>query len=462
MMIYLRAKLGKKMAISRPILNIRFGYGLSPNEPAFDNIAEILADLKTPDPLDNKLARPSIKERIDLYGQLRKARREEKQNKSNATRNLKAIRKKMQQWVAKDIQAFMVRAAISKNGFRERLVAFWADNFTVSGRNLEIMLANGAYTNEAIRANISGKFSDLLKASATHTAMLLYLDQQVSIGPNSIAGKNRKKGLNENLAREILELHTMGVGASYTQIDVREFAKLLTGLSVGKEGFYFNPRISEPGKKTILGKNYGGAKPNLRHIMAFLDDLAMHPQTANHIAKKLATHFISENPSKDLVATIKQAYLQSGGDLMITYEAMLTHEDSAKPMGDKVKWPSEYVISAIRALGLSNELANATAKDLRNIHSSMVLMGQDLFRPSGPDGWSEKASHWINPPSLAARINWAGDLAFEYGQELDPRILISQVLGDNVSEELIYAVGDTESKWEGLALLLISPEFHRR
>ena len=450
------------MTISKSILNIRFGYGIAPNKPAFENIDDVLADLKKPDLQYKKFARPNFLDRLKLFENIKRARKAERESKSNDKTRSLALQKQARQIVQKDILAFIMQGAIAKNGFRERLVAFWHDNFTVSGKNLELKLANGAYIDEAIRANISAKFSDLLKASITHPAMILYLDQHVSIGPNSIIGKKRKKGLNENLAREVLELHTMGVNASYTQTDVRQFAELLTGLTINKQGFVFNPRISEPGKKKILGKYYGSEKPKLSHIMQFLDDLSLKSETAQHIAKKLAVHFISENPSKDLIAKIKQAYLDSGGDLIATYRAMLEHKDSAAPLGAKVKWPAEYVISAIRALDLSDDLEKAKPNELNKLHSSMIKMGQELFRPSGPNGWSEKAKDWITPANLAARIEWAGDLAFKYGQELDPRELILQILGETASKELIYSVGDTESKWEGIAFLLISPEFNRR
>ncbi len=449
------------MTLTKSTLNNRFGYGIQPNMTNMSSVSNVLSDLAKPDFFQKQFNRPSFKQRLNLFNKLQKARKDEQQNKTGSMQSVKDIQKIIRTWVIKDVHAFISKAALSENGFKERLVAFWNDHFTVSGRNQELMLAHGAYIDEAIRPNIAGKFSDILKASATHPAMLLYLDQHNSIGPNSIAGKKQKRGLNENLAREILELHTLGVGGSYSQNDVRQFAELLTGLTIGKVGSQFNPRFSEPGKKTILGNSYGTNKPNLQPILDFLDDLSIHQETAHHIAKKLAIHFVSENPSKILVKAIRTAFIKSGGELMALYEAMLNHPDSAMPLGDKVKWPIQYVISSIRALNLSQGLSKASDKELIDIHSAMLKMGQDLFRPSGPDGWSEAASYWITPPNLAARIEWAGGLANEHGQGVDPRILIKQVLGDSASEQLIYAVGDTESKWEGVALLLISPEFNR-
>ncbi len=450
------------MSISNTILNIRFGYGFSPNIQAMDNIDWILRDLTKPDELAKNFQTPSFTERLKKFDQLQQIRKEIRKSQTKDRTKSRKLQKRLNLLAQDDVKKFLIQAALDKNSFKQRLVAFWHDNFSVSSKNLQLGLANGAYINEAIRPNIAGNFANLLKQAITHPAMLIYLDQFRSIGENSPIGKKRKSGLNENLAREILELHTMGVKADYTQTDVREFAKLLTGLTINKKGFTFNPKMSEPGIKTIFGKKYGAKKPKLEHIYQFLDDLAMNEQTAKHIAKKLAIHFVSEQPTQQLVNHIANAYLASNADLLATYKALLEHEESQKPILQKVKPPLEYVISSIRALGLSNELAKINNKDFRKLYATMKKMGQELFRAKGPDGWSEKANYWITPPNLAERINWASNLAFKYGQKIDPRELIKRVLNENASPELIHAVGDTENKWEGIALLLISPEFNRR
>jgi len=450
------------MTISKAILNIRFGYGLSLNGELMTSVSNVLADLKAPDNLSKEFTSLSFKQRFSLIKQLQKARKDERQNKTGAKEKVGRFTKKAQLVTVNDMRTHILRATISQNGFRERLVSFWADHFSVSGKNLQLMLAHGSYLNEAIRPNINRRFSDIFKAAITHPAMILYLDQNSSIGPNSTIGENRKVGLNENLAREILELHTIGVGASYTQNDVRQLAKLMTGMTIDKDGFSYNKRAAEPGTKTILGKKYGSKKPDISDIITFFDDLTIHPQTANHIAKKLATHFISNNPPKNLVSDLEQAFIKSKGDLMVVYKVLLSHVASASPLGQKIKLPFEYVVSSIRALGLGSDLTKATPKELSKIHVAMMKMGQDMFRPSGPDGWSEKASDWISAPTLAARIEWAGGMANKYAQDIDPREQIKKVLGETASKELIYVVSDAESKWEGVALLLISPEFNRR
>ena len=450
------------MALSETILNTRFGYGIRPGSARMTSINGALRGLTVADPLDRRFRRPSMQDRIEIHEKIQAAKRDERDKVSGAEAHFKAAQNESRSWVTEDMRAYFSRAALSEHGFKERLVAFWSDHFTVSGKNQRVLLALGAYTDEAIRMNVAGSFADILKAVVTHPGMLLYLDQVTSFGPNSAVGKRSGRGLNENLAREILELHTLGVDGSYTQDDVRQFAELLTGLRVNSDGFFYDARAAEPGAEQILGKTYGDGG-GLKDILAFLDDLAVHPDTAAHISRKLAVHFISENPPEDLVNAITKTYRDAGGDLMSIYKTLLEHPASAAPMGGKVKWPTEYVISTIRALDLAEEFTELRPREVRNaLQSPMQAMGMNIFRPSGPDGWSEVAADWITPPALAARIEWAIEIAKTYGQATDPRELLTQVLGDGASNELQVAVAGAESKWEGVALLLVSPEFNRR
>ncbi|HHG90152.1 MAG TPA: DUF1800 domain-containing protein [Devosia sp.] len=444
-----------------PVLEIRFGYGVRPGAPPA-TVASYLSGLRRADPLAQSFPRPSLQHRIDFYLGLQSARADERNNKRGAGSRVMELEQTMRSIIGEDMRAYLGRATFSENGFRERLVAFWADHFTVSGREPSIMLAVGAYLDEAIRPAIAGKFADMLRAVVTHPAMLLYLDQNTSIGPGSPQGLNTGQGLNENLAREVLELHTLGVSGTYSQTDVRQLAELFTGLSIDENGFVYNAHAAEPGSEQILGKTYGSNNPVLSDIFAFLDDLALNPQTASHIASKLAVHFISENPPAELVAGMAETYQSSGGDLFEVYQTLLDHPASMKPPGAKAKWPTEYVVSSLRALDLGEELLNASLDDLQGLHTSLLAMGQDLFRASGPDGLSEAAADWITPPTLAARIEWAGLLANEFGQDLDPRPLLDETLGEVASPELRFAVAEAESRWEGVALMLVSPEFNRR
>ncbi|MHA1127868.1 MAG: DUF1800 domain-containing protein [Alphaproteobacteria bacterium] len=450
------------MTLSKTILNIRFGYGIHTGGANMTTISDALRGLTGADPLDRRFVRPSMLERIGLHGEMQAAKRDERKNISGAEARYKAAQQKSRGWVGEDIQTYFARAAISEHGFKERLMAFWVDHFTISAKNQRLALTLGAYFDEAIRPNIAGSFGEMLKAVTMHPGMLMYLDQINSFGPNSTVGLRRDSGLNENLAREILELHTLGVSGSYTQDDVRQFAELLTGLRINERGFYYDKRAAEPGAEVVLGKSYGD-RGGLDDVLAFLDDLAVHPDTAAHIARKLAVHFVTETPPEDLVQVLTKTYRDTGGDLMAVYKTLLNHPASAAPLGAKVKWPTEFVVSTLRALDQGESLVEVSPRELRGaIQLPMQSMGMDIFKPSGPDGWSEAAEDWITPPALAARIEWAIEAAKTYGQEIDPRELLVEVLGDDSSNALQVAVAGAESKWEGVALLLVSPEFNRR
>jgi len=451
------------MAVSSITLTNRFGFGVRPGMVLPASTSALLAGLGKTDPLVNRFKRPTMADRIALQQQMQGARKDQKNNVSGAQERYDAIRNKSRRLVQEDMRALIARATLSDNGFRERLVAFWADHFTVSGKNQRMLMTIGSQIDEVIRPNINRSFASLLKGIVGHPAMLLYLDQVSSIGPNSVIGQKRGLGLNENLAREILELHTMGVDGRYSQDDVRQFAELLTGIRINKTGVIYDSRAAEPGAQTVLGKTYGGSDPDVQDVLDFLDDLAVHPDTARHIAWKLAVHFVSETPSSDLVDAMTTAYRNGDGDLVPVYRAMLEHPDSTGVARQKVKQPLEYMISGMRALNLGETMAKAPVQDLRKaIVTPLQSMGQNLFRPAGPDGWSEAAEDWITPPALAARIEWAAAVAREYGQDTDPRQLLQDVLGDQTSSILKFAVAGAESKWEGVALLLVSPEFNRR
>ncbi len=294
--------------------------------------------------------------------------------------------------------------------------------------------------------------------------MLVYLDQNSSIGPNSMAGLDRGQGLNENLAREILELHTLGVGSGYGQADVTEFAELLTGIRLTKDGMRFMPRFAEPGAEMVLGVLYGSKNGSLAAVDAALRDIALRPETARHLAHKLAVHFVQDTPDEDLVEHITQAYLASDGDLRTTYGAFLEHPGAWVEALRKVKQPRDYVVSSLRAFGFEADfLRGLDRKEIRSgILNPLSSMGQTPNRPSGPDGWPEEAAAWITPATLSARIEWAMELARRFGQDLDPRVFLEGALGDAASENTSFLVAGSEAKWEGVALALASPEFNRR
>ncbi|MEL6793301.1 MAG: DUF1800 domain-containing protein, partial [Pseudomonadota bacterium] len=355
----------------------------------------------------------------------------------------------------------------SPHGFYERLAWFWGDHFAVSGKNFRNRALVGRFEADAIRPNLSGRFADLLRAASLHPSMLIFLDQHKSIGPNSKAGLNRGRGLNENLAREILELHTLGVGAGYTQADVTEFAELLTGVTfkMGDAKLSFRKNRAEPGAELVLGELYGGGPPRLRDVLAALDDLAAHPDTARHIARKLAVHFVADEPDEALVARMEDVYLRSDGDLSAVYAAMLDHPAAWASYGAKVRQPFDFVVATLRAADPSKGELDRIAqrrKGERRLNEVLENMGQPVYRPPGPQGWEEASSHWITPQGLTTRLNWASHIGQVMERRLDPRDLLETALGDAARDATKFAATNAAERWEGVAFVFASPEFNRR
>jgi len=365
-------------------------------------------------------------------------------------------------------QTFL-RRSWTETAFRERLVAFWADHFTARGKGSVFRRATSPYIEEAIRPFITERFSVLLQSAVMHPLMLNYLDQFQSMGPNSVRalkrGPNKSAGLNENLAREVLELHTLGVDGPYTQSDVRELAELFTGLSFqAKSGFKFRKDFVEPGTETILGRTYRDTG-NPGAIRAVLDNLARHPATGRHIARKLAVHFVGDNPHASLIAQIESSYLDTEGDLMALYAALLDHPAAWAPELSNFKPPIDFVSSALRALAVEpGKLRGRSEKEIyRALMRPLLQMGQQWESPSGPDGWPEEDENWITPQGLAARVSWAMALP-EYllDQLPDPRNFVETALGHYADDTVQFAAVAAETKSEAIGLVLMSPVFQRR
>jgi len=446
---------------------IRFGMGFAPDAPVARDENALLEQLRLPDYAADMFPVTGFRGRAELALAFVQARLNNRAQKTAAAKErfqetVKSLRNVRQN----DQLNTMARSIYGAHGFRERLVMFWADHFTTRAKRTVTEGMVSTYINEAIRPNITGNFGDLVQAAILHPVMLDYLDQSASVGPNSDFGKTKRRGLNENLARELLELHTLGVDGAYTQIDVRQLAELLTGVAGSlKTNLNFNRRRAEPGAETVLGKSYGGWKPKIGDITAVLQDLAVHPDTANHIARKLAVHFITDDPDPDMIAKMTRAFSDTGGNLMAVYQAMLTHDRAWLDFGAKVKRPDEYIFSAIRALDVRPEtLLGMNRKNIsRLLLGPMALMDQPFQQPRGPDGWPEKAGAWLAPQSLAGRIQWAmaAPRAFRRSN-LDPREFVKTALGDVAGKSVLFAAQAAESKWEGIGLILASPDFNRR
>lgn len=453
------------MTISEQSLaSIRFGYGFSAQQRGPVDRDELLGQLKLNDPyLTRPLIAPSSA-RLEWSRMFRTAIAARKKDRPNKRALLKSERRAHAKIITNDIRAHYIRPVFSSQPFRERLIAFWSDHFTVSALNRRFAIAIPDMVQTAIRPHVTGRFSDMLQAVTTHPAMLSYLNQNQSVGPNSVVGERSGRGLNENLAREILELHTLGVTGNYTQLDVREFAELLTGLRSNKNGFYFSPKHAERGAETVLGKSYGGAKARLEDPLSALEDIALRRDTARHLASKLVTHFVGDPPDSAHVEIVARAYIQSNGNLMKVYEALLGHENAWIPELKKVRTPFELQIATIRALGVSKVSLSRLGRGglRRKLTKPLEAMGQPLMRPKGPDGWPEDPEYWITPANLTARINWALDATHLTKNTSDPRKLLNSALRDMATPNLARAVAGAATRKEGLALIFASPEFNRR
>ncbi|QKR99484.1 DUF1800 domain-containing protein [Sphingomonas sp. CL5.1] len=380
---------------------------------------------------------------------------------------------------AQDVQA-LYRQAVQARAqaaldtpapFVERLVHFWSNHFCVSADNPQVTAFAGAFERDAIRPHVLGRFEDMLLAVEHHPAMLIYLNQIQSIGPDSLAAQRaarrnpeQRRGLNENLGREIMELHTLGVRSGYGQGDVTEFARALTGWSVagigpggatdGRPGdFLFRPQLHEPGARTILGKRYG--EDGEAQARAALIDFARAPATVTHVATKLARHFAGDAPPPALVERLAASFQRSGGALPALYRALIDSPEPWQPRPLKFKTPWEWTISALRGLGRS-EIGAMQVAAIQN------QLGQPVWKPGSPAGWDDIAASWAGPDALLRRVDFAQRLVAPVGDRLDARQLGPRLLPASFSRATAEEVGRAESPGDALALLLVSPDFLRR
>lgn len=385
--------------------------------------------------------------------------------------------------VVADTRAHLVTAATTPRPFAERLALFWANHFTVSIAKASARGLAGAFEREAIRPHIAGRFETMLKAAVKHAAMLRYLDNDQSAGRGSRVVRQltrrgertgdapRITGLNENLAREVLELHTLGVadgGAAYggwggyTQADVTAFAAVLTGwrtpareilLDRADTPVRFDAAWHEPGPKTVLGRRHPEGPEALD---AVLGDLAAHPSTARFLAAKLARHFVADDPPPALVARLADAYTRSGGELPAVYRTLIEAPEAWQPGGPKLKTPAEFVIGSARLLGLG-EQAFARAPD-----GGIGALGQRVQAAPSPAGWPDRAEEWLGPDAVWKRVEWATRAADRAGRFADARALAIASLGPALSDGSRRQIERAADGPQALALLLLAPEFQRR
>ncbi|HEX4740487.1 MAG TPA: DUF1800 family protein [Caulobacteraceae bacterium] len=415
------------------------------------------------DIIDPQMA--SSADRLAQYRDFQKTRKEARAAGEPAPDPVKMAIQLIRRDAGPDFADRLSLAASTEASFRERWALFWANHFTVSATKVVTATLIGPFEQEAIRPHVFGRFEDLLVASSSHPAMLLYLDQARSFGPDSnsaryLENNGKSAGLNENLAREIMELHTVGVQAGYSQADVTEFARAMTGWSIGalneadRAGkFDFRENAHEPGTRVIMGKRYPEAGyDQARWVMR---DLAASPFTANHLATKIARHFVADNPPPALVGRLKTAYLDSHGDLAVVAQTLIRAPETWSPAPTKFKSPYEFMVSSWRAAG-------SGPGEVQDAVRAMTAMGQKPLSAPSPKGWPDESAAWLDPDGLVKRMAWSETFSAQAVGDRDPAELADAALGARLTPLAGKTIGRAETRAEGLSILLMSPEFQRR
>jgi uncharacterized protein (DUF1800 family) len=350
------------------------------------------------------------------------------------------------------------RAVASRAPLVERLVWFWSNHFSVSAAKDGLIRAVvGAYEREAIRPHVLGRFRDMLGAATLHPAMLIYLDNRQSVSADSVVGRWKTRGLNENLARELLELHTLGVDGGYSQADVTNLARILTGWTVSDVDQHdpawtvFVPFAHEPGPTEVLGRTYGGDPA--AQIGLVLDDLARHPSTARYLSRRLVQHFLGPEPRPELVARLAKLYLATDGNLGELTLALLKSWEGWQPAAARVLPPWDFTVATARAI--DQDLP------LNLVLRAMDVLGQKVWEPPSPKGWLDDED-WGGSGALLARLDWSEDIGRRYAAQRDVKALSEALAGPYLSAETRLAVGRAETRQQALALLLMSPEMQTR
>jgi uncharacterized protein (DUF1800 family) len=468
--------------VQAEIAVLRFGLGARPGDlaaAAAEPRAWLMAQVKGPASLAvNTPLAPSDQ----IFAALLTAREERRKTLSESAAQpgdakvISAIREAYQPHYRAQVLARAQSAALTTRPFAERLVHFWSNHFAVSADKGVVFGLAGTVENEAIRPHIAGRFVDLLTAVEQHPAMIAFLDNQYSVGKDSLAARfasrkfgadpdapKRQFGINENLAREIMELHTLGVNGGYSQADVTSFAQVITGWSIGggkgrlaggvPGRFYFRDNLHEPGPKVVLGKTY--AEQGQRQGEAVLADLAHRPETARFIATKLVRHFIADDPPPAAVDRVAGVFLKSGGDLPSVYGALIASPEAWESDARKFKTPEDFVFSTLRAL-------NVSPSQPEEVVRTFDLLGQRQYTPGSPAGWPDTSKSWDGSDALMHRVLWASRVGAKYESGVEPADLAASSLGAYARPETLTALRRAATSGQAVALLLMSPEFQRR
>lgn len=360
-----------------------------------------------------------------------------------------------------EVQAQLAFAVTTTAPFRERLVWFWANHFALLTSGYGAAVTAGVFVREAIRPHVTGNFTNMLLAVMQHPAMMYSLDNMASIGPDSqfaqfyLKQKGVQLGFNENLARECLELHTLGVNGGYTQADVDALANLLTGWTVvtsDPKGFYFDPTKHEPASQTLLGTVYGTA---FSDGIAALQALAQNPATYAHLASELVQHFVSDTPDPNDVATVQTALTNSNGDLTQAYAALIGLPSAWQQTLIKFRTPRDHAIAVLRAV-------NTTASTMpADIDATLGKLGEQTWGPPFPNGWSDLTADWLCPAQMVLRADWSGQ--FSAGiSGLDPFSVAGSSVGPFLAQLTQSLMQQLSNPADQFTLLFCSPEFQRR
>jgi len=443
----------------------RFGLGAKPGQlrSLSSNLpARLKSSLRTEEALLPASNLPSTRDNLHALDRFRAERKQAdaaSMDSGNGDNGMDRVRSPRDLIYLAEIEARLIRMREVEIGIVERLTSFWANHFAVSARKGRIQVMVGSFEREAIRPHVKSRFVDMLKAAMSHPAMLSYLDNNRSVGPASPRGQNKSLGLNENLARELLELHTLGVNGGYKQNDVTETAKILTGWSFhgtkAKQDaftFAYMPRMHEPGPKTVLGMSYGDGGKEEAHSL--FDDLAVHPATARHLATKLARHFVADDPSDALISALEKAFLESEGDLLPVYDVLLDHPASWEEATVKLRSPQEWMAAASRCFD-----ADFPA---HFVSRSLATMGHRFWSPASPKGFGDRREDWLSGSMIKARVNTAARIADRFSPSTEPLVLAEQTFGEKLSEETVIAMRQAATRKQAFEIMLLAPEMMRR
>ena len=433
---------------------IRFGYGPRPGEierraadPQGSLLAEIARGHDTPIPLTGLPAS------AEMLTRFMRARR-----RDGDPGTIRLFKNDFRMLFLQEAMMRTRTAVLTETPFLERLVHFWSNHFTVSARKAILLGLAGGFEREAVRPNVLGRFEDLLIAAIRHPGMIFYLDNVLSTGPRSDAGRRLDKGMNENLAREILELHTLGADGGYTQDDVISLALMLTGWSVGRPdreqrpgAFWFYARAHQPGPKTLLGRRY--ADDGAAQAEKALRDLARHPATVRHLCTKLLRHFTADEPAPEDIDYLVRVWQQAGGHLPTVYRGLIGLRSAWTPL-TKLKTPNDLLISSLRAGGVR--------KVNRWVVSALELLGQAPWSAPTPKGWPDRAAAWLSADQAMRRIEYAGALGERLSGWLRPEETAADAQDELLPRDTAVSVQQAETEAQALAILFAAPAFQRR